>query len=765
VSLDTERPSDAAAGKPKPPPPILAPADATRLLDFARACRAAARAVSLYPGGHPTIRLTLTRLAEVSSALTGRGAYALQVGPDTLTIDGAGIAKPDPAAGELAGILHRHAVGALTLTAGADVDSWRTFLLLVARAPEEVRADGGIRLLWERAGGPSIEVHEIDYAEVLKDRGGEAATLDAILAACLKGTPQLELDDAALQLLAQLANDPERLAELTAKLQDEAAAAGPSSQASVFLKMLRGVAEYLARTHPDRLDTVFRNIATVAARYLAPDVLAELLAQRSSDAAHAGGTNVVAAVVDRMNDGAVAEFVARAVIEDRGASARLAEAFQALVPDTDRQRRLVATAGTQVAASPLGQDENFPNLWGEVEKMLTSYSDERFVAQPYARELSMARTQAIEIERATDDPPERIGEWLSTVADAALRSLDLRLLVDLLTVEQDAAKWRGLADTVVSHVDGLVQAGHIASASALLDVVAQEAAQAGSARQPIAEDALKRIGAGPMMGHALAHVRAADDQQFELIRRLCHTLGPVVVNALAAALASETDARARRRLREILLAFGALGRESVRQLMSSTNWEVRRTAAYLLREFGGSDALTALEPLLNDAEPLVQREAIQALILIGDQQAFDVLTKALQSGTARSRQTLVQELQATRDERAAPLFSYLLAHVAPRGPLRGVYEGAVETLGAIGGPIAIDALKKALHRGEWWAPRRTRALRAAAATALRRIGTPQAVDVLRDAVNRGSRGVRSAALSELRRVADQPEPRGARGAG
>lgn len=747
MSLDTERSKATAA---------LAPAEAARLLDFARACRAAARAVSLYPGGHPTIRSTLARLAEVSAALTGRGAYAVQVVSDALTIDGATIPRPDPAVGELAGLLRRHAVGGLTLTSGADVDSWRTFLVLLARAPEAVRADGGIRLLWERAGGPSIEVHEIDYAEVLKERGGEAVALEAILAACMKGTPQIELDETALQLLASMAGDAARLGELTTSLQERAVSGGPQMQASVFLKMLRGVAEHLARTQPERLDTLFRNIAGVAARHLAPEVLAELLAQRASEAAHAGGTNVVTAVVERMSDGAVAEFVARAVIEERGSSARLAEAFQALVPDVERQRRLVALAGTQVAESPLGDDEGFPKLWGEVEKLLTSYTDERFVAQPYARELSMARMQAIEIERAGDDPPERISAWVSTVGDAALRSLDLRLLLDLLTIEQDPDRWRGLTDTVVSHVDALVVAGQLESACALLDAVVGEGGRLSSERQAVAADAIKRIGAGPMMPHALAHVRVADDQQFELIRRICQTLGPVVVNALAAALASETDARARRRLREILLAFGAVGRESVRQLMNSTNWEVRRTAAYLLREFGGSDALAALEPLLNDAEPLVQREAIQALILMGDESAFEALTKALRSGTARSRQTLMQELQTTRDERAAPLFCYLLSHVSPRGTLRAVYESAVDSLGAIGGPAAIDALKRALHRGDWWAPVRTRALRVAAATALRRIHTPGAVEVLRDAVNRGPRGVRSVALAALARMTQEP---------
>ena len=62
-----------------------------------------------------------------------------------------------------------------------------------------MRADGGIAHLWTTAGGPSLEIIEIDYAEVLREKQGLAATIDQILAAALAG-PQFELDDAAMRM-------------------------------------------------------------------------------------------------------------------------------------------------------------------------------------------------------------------------------------------------------------------------------------------------------------------------------------------------------------------------------------------------------------------------------------------------------------------------------------------------------------------------------------------------------------------------------------
>ena len=48
-------------------PPPLGPEDSIRLIEFARACKAAARAVLLYPAAHPAIAATLGRIVDTTS--------------------------------------------------------------------------------------------------------------------------------------------------------------------------------------------------------------------------------------------------------------------------------------------------------------------------------------------------------------------------------------------------------------------------------------------------------------------------------------------------------------------------------------------------------------------------------------------------------------------------------------------------------------------------------------------------------------------------
>jgi len=728
--------------------PALSPDAVVRLTEFARACKAAARAVSLYPGNHPAIGSSLGRLADMTARVTDAGSYRLQVHADTLLVDGAAPVKGDQAIAELAEVLHRHDIGRLTLNVGADAGSWRTLLLLLARTPEEVRADGGISHLWAAAGGPSIEIQEIDYAEVLREKSGYAAAIDKIIAAALAG-PAVDLDDPTMALLVEIVGDPEKLDELMKQLESATDERGVEARTAAFLSLLRGVAEHVAKTDPGRLAGVLQHLSQAAGRLSAAG-MSNLLATRDRPEAVAGGVNVVTTVVDNMTDSTVAHFVAGNVITERGASERLAHAFQALVPEIDKRRQLLALAEEEVAASPVGQEENFEQLWERVEGMLTSYSDKSYVSEEYGRELSSARTNPVEVERTSDDPPERIAAWLTTVSDGALRGLDHQLLLDLLSIETDPLRWRDIAEAVARHADDLIRAGVLDEAWQLAEAVVDHA-ERDAARQPHAAAVLERFGRGAMMKHVAPHLRSAEDEEYERFKRLCRAIGTPVIAPLAEVLSAEQDARSRRRLRDILLGFGAQGRDVVQQLMNAPNWEVRRTAAYLLREFGGSEGLKELIPLLSDAEPLVQREAIQGLVWAGSDEASAILMRALAMATGRARTTLEAELVGLRDERAAPLFCYLLRNL-DRNAFQRVYVSAIDALGTFGGPDAVDALKEALYGGSWWTPFRTRRIRAGAAEALKKIGTRPALDVLREASAGGTRGVRSAARNALGRL-------------
>ena len=724
----------------------LSTAESTKLIEFARACKAAARAVVLYPEGHPAIAATLKRIEHLTSTSSLPSPMQVTVHPDSLRLGDRPLARPEAAVTELAALLHGHLIGAMTVRGGGDVNAWRAFLLLLARSPESVRTDGGIARVWTTMAGRHIELREIDYAEVLRERAaGQAAVWDTVIANCLQGMA-FELDEAAIKELLDAASAPERLAELMAKVEEAAGTVSVGAKTAALLRLLRGIVDAVASADPEAVEPVLQNIATAVGE-LSPEMVLGLVGQREGTE----GPPLMNSVVSRMTDHTIASFVSRNVSGDATATDRLALAFQSLVQDEAQRPRLLALAKHDAEASPLGGTEGFESVWNQVaEKLLTSYSDKPFVSDAYAKELSGAHAQALDVEQAGDDPPERISGWLGSVATTELRHLDLMLLLDLLRIEPDDERWAGMMTPVVRVIEDLVLVGDFDAAGELVAVLVRESASASSQqRRQQAIVAIDVLIAGPMMRHITAHLAAIDQAQFERVKTMCVSLGEVLVRPLAETLSNEERPRTRERLTAILIAFGAAGKRTVERLKSSQNPAVRRTAILLMREFGGSEALPDLTELVDDNEPQVQREAVRAILNIGTDAAYRILEQALTSGTPRTRDAIMQSLSVLRDERAGPLFAYIVGHVDHRGPLAPVYVRAIESLGAMRDPEGVQPLKQALYRGEWWAPRRNAQLRGAAAAALARIGTPEALAVLEDAIASGSRGVRHAAKPHL----------------
>jgi hypothetical protein len=728
----------------------LSPEESARLIEFARAFKAAARAVTLYPMSHPAISSTLGRIVEMTSNERLPAPLRITVLPDGLLLDERPPARADAAVAELADLLHSHVVGAITVRAGGDVEAWRNFLLLLGRSPDTLRAEGGIARVWATTAGQHLELREIDYAQVLRERtSGKPAVWDRVIANCLQGGI-VDLDDEVIRELLEVAGNSELLAELVTELEARVSASaegGIDAPAVAVLNLLRSIVDAVSKGEPDSLEPVLRNMAGAVGQ-LAPDTLIDLLSKR-------GGTEedprLINAVVSRMSDKTITQFVARNVIDAPTSTDRLAVAFQALVKEKEDRTRLLALAHKDVAESPLGNTDGFEGVWDHVaEKLLTSYSDKSFVSEEYGRELSGAGTRAIDVEQTSDDPPERVSAWLATVATTVVRALDLTLVLDLLRIEEHDDRWGELMTPAVALIEDLLLVGDFDAAVQVVEALTQNATTGETpSRRQYAVTAIDMLVAGPMMRHIATHLPTMDETQFERVKGMCLSLGEVVVKPLAEALSVEERARPRQRLTTILIAFGVVGKRTAERLKSSPNAAVRRTAIYLLREFGGSDALPDLTELLDDTEPQVQREAVRAILNIGTEQAYQVLETALAGGTDRSRAAIMQAVIGLRDERATPLFTYIVRHVSHRGPLVEVYLRAIEGLGNLRDPEAVPPLKEALYRGEWWAPRRSTVLRSAAAEALARIGTPDAQAVLDEAASSGPRGVRAAARARL----------------
>ena len=741
---------------PQAPPEPLSPEYAGRLAEFAKACKAATRIVSMYPSTHPAIQAALSKIGEATKQATMHGPFSITVLPDALLVNGRGLPKPESSATELAVMLHQQLIGELTLFDRLDNDGWHTFLSLIAKSPEDARAIGGVAKAWEATGNKSIRLTEIDYAEVLRERGGagDSASWDRILTALKEEKDEQDGgagEQSAMDTMMELAGDSEKLADFAQRVQDLGKARGDDSmqQRKSLLELMHGLANYAAEKQPEQLNTVLDKMAGAAAQ-LSPDMLLTLI---TDPPPLPGGTgqkmDLAGELQARLTDEMLTKFLVDNIVKDRGATSRLATAFQTLIPDPTKQQDILAAATAQ-AAEMFKDDPNFESVWTSSSEMLMSYSDAKFVSEGYARELTTAQTQAVDIEKIGDDPPVRIRAWLATVSDTEVRALDQHLILDLLRIETRPDAWGGVLDTAINLIDQLVLVGDMTLASQLLEAIVGISKDQNSPFKEQAAAGITRLVGGPMIRHMSIFLQKATDAEFALAKKMCTSIGSSIVKPMSDALMGEDNPRIVRRLREMLVSFGPAAREYANELKSSRNPAVRRAAIDLLRGLAGDAALPELRQMLDDTDAQVQREALRAIVQIGSREAYQLLEQVLKSGADKTRDLIMQSLGAFRDEKAAPLFLHILANTDYKGANEGVYTQLIESLGK----LAVDersaaALKDILYRGEWWARARTTRIRTAAARALRNMGTPGADRVLEEAVTYGPGGVKKIAVAIL----------------
>ena len=108
-------------------------------------------------------------------------------------------------------------------------------------------ATAASRGLWATAGGPSLDIVEIDYAEVLREKQGDAATIDQIIEAAIAG-PQVQLDDTTLQSLLAIVGHPEKFEQLLKQLEAPTRCRAASTpKTAAFLNLVRNLTEHLAK--------------------------------------------------------------------------------------------------------------------------------------------------------------------------------------------------------------------------------------------------------------------------------------------------------------------------------------------------------------------------------------------------------------------------------------------------------------------------------------------------------------------------------------
>ncbi len=527
---------------------------------------------AMYPDGHPSLgpaATGVTRRAE--DLLRQRGSLSLGVARDQLIIEGVATDPKHPVLGELAGRLHRHHLGALTIYPGIEVAETQSLLRTLAVEADRTGQPLGLGAPEQLQSWPHARLHPLTYEKLeLLDEPPEPppAAIEEAAEESEGGRrvheAQLWIGLARAALAGQIGDDetPPTKPALIAKAIDDHPKAEGYDQ--VIVGYLLQIADELRSAGGEGALELRRRTSRLV-RELRPETLRRLVAMGGDGAQR---KRFVLDAADGMTVDAVVEVLKAA-----------AEASQQTISHS-LVRMLDKLAAHAEAGAPKARTVADTGLRDQVKRLLTGWELE----DPNPTEYGAA-LQRLAVARPLFNAP----------AEATLVAEDERLLETSLEIGAvGPIVWRA--------VDRLVENGRVGDILDRVDGSGTELDTGGAAH------AIRTRVATP---EQLRRTLESEPPDLALLDRVLAILGFAAAGPMLDELAASRSRTVRRALLERLARMGTAIAPEVLARLEDQRWFVVRNVLSLLEEWPEYPPDFSVMPYAIHADPRVRRQALK----------------------------------------------------------------------------------------------------------------------------------------------------------
>jgi HEAT repeat protein len=714
----------------------------------ARSLLVAARNWTLYPPEHPAVGSSVARLCEAVRESSLGSAFGIGITPHALLIDGVAPTQTEGAIAEAAALLHDRDLLHITFLGEVSPDGVTQLLRLLSLDAAERRRRGGPVKIWAQQGHPSLIIEQLDYEALFaRDERDvpESAKRDDLwrsIVMTIAGSQKAVFDELSQERLLAIAGSGVDVSDLAAALLAPKRAIDGSpmitSQAAAVLAAFRCLTSIVSVMSPEKLPDVMNNLA-FAAGQLDPHVAMQLLQTPDDPDAV---VPLVAGVAAAFDDAKVAQLLATALALEGRASDRLATIFNTIAPDEDRKRRVLTMTRNMLSETDYGKSGQFQVLWTSAEELLISYNDAPFVSEQYRAALDGVGDRAERL--AGGDLPPELAAWVDTLGQDNVRTLSVMLLIDLLTIETEAARAEEIAHDMTALAEDLLMSGAYPDAQVVTRALGDRATSPAIGRDAC-RLALDRLGESIAMRETALLLGDLDRPELSTIATIVATIGPASIEALKPMLMTEEQADGYERAADMVVGFKRSAINRLAPLSEDDRWFVQRNAAQLLGRIADVDCVPLLQPLLRKGDPRVARAAVSALGVIPDASAARAIHTILRTATGEVRAAVIAALVADRDARVVPMLARIIGESESLGRDHEVVLETMTALGAVGSDDAVTPLATAMQVRSFWRRGKARAIKERGVNALVRVGGERAKAALEEAARNGDRQLKALA--------------------
>ncbi|MDP2181049.1 MAG: HEAT repeat domain-containing protein [Actinomycetota bacterium] len=702
------------------------PAVPTAIERFVKQLVVTHKAVQLYPFSSSIPHENALVVIELlHSILRDASDLRLGVSKEGLVFEGVPVFEGQPAYEAFTQEFYNRGLAEVRFHVGVREKDVAGFLGVLKSSAEEIEAAGGFESrLWD-AGVDSITVKEasvkiLDESQKPVAKTGDdepwppdSMRIDEILAAALGGRPRDE------RVLVRIIESPE---VVTSYLRETLSARGGAPGGVTAATRFKELAAMVAR-QPAEVRAALASALADAVAGLDPGDRRQLLTEHLLPDARSN--EALAAIVRQMDIDEVCELLVAGLADDDASAEGLARAVRYLAQVSMAQRdEVFNAAGAAMRGAGLAEETVNAVIDNVMPSQLTvrdrgDQSAERRALDSVLKIVEMA-------PRATGERFEDSPDFARLADEARAGLVDgdiVRAMVTLVTADPHGPQFSSMMALIEDSIDLLVRRGEYDVAADVAAELRLGATVEGldPARVERVHSAIVRFAQPKDMRNVTKAMRMYErgTPEYDACRSLLTVLGSEAIDPLLEVLADEPDMAARKALVDLISDIAADFIDDLSRRVSDERWYVVRNVVAILGKTRRPEILSALGRTLRHSDARVRRETIRALSGVKDRLAEEMLIAALDDGDAQNVQLAARFLGSIGARGSAQAIAQVALGEGCGSREISARTEAIESLGKLGGPVAVATLEALAGKRSFLGSSRTRELRVAAEAALR----------------------------------------------
>jgi len=691
---------------------------------------------ALYPSNHPAFIASMDSLKSVLDVwLKAEARVELGISPDNIMLNGAFIKEESDICKGIAGHLHKKGIIAVLFTRGiAMPELLRFFTLLKENKNEKSGIAKKIGAL------PHLMVKEVDYSSLLTSKKTTSVLYERTMWQSLSGLSEDlkkgQLPQSKVEFMTEFLKDPKKAAAVLNTIYKEASARlDGQSTAAEIRDIFSEMNKYFEKNPSVKKGNTKQELSEIISK-LDPDLVVSLFKDR---AVEDGTPDLADEIFKGLSDDVISNFISSVMKKDSSVNEKIIRVFSRLSAGKNNPDSILPMVTDKLFTEKLLGRDSLSMLQNSIKGLFESHPDDDFVSQLYDLTVGAFLDKDKAGRAGAGKYSAIVREYSEFLKPDNLKKEKIRLLLNILWLETDVARFRKMCEILVSSIREIPDAHYCKTVREIFEFLADKLTDERK-RDSVVSHAIEGVRSAidtpEVVDKLISYIPAADRGQLDDI---AYTLVRVKESPSARILdlfIAQADDASRGNFGYVLSRFdGNIAGSIVARINTAAenqHSDAARELYGILKSVSFHDAHRVAAGLIQSKSAQIRSWALDEFCPVNAEEKEDVF-KALQAedDPAIKKKLLITLVKTKDAEVIQRLFGIFNKGIFKNKLLLDM----ITLCGAFKVVEAIPFLSSTLERRPFLYTRAARTLRVQSVLSLARIGTPEAIEYILASAN------------------------------